>query len=123
MTKDIGIHGNLFGGNMLAWIDEAAASMATQVCRTPNMVTVRMSEVVFKKAVKVGFLIRIYGEISAMGRTSVTLKIEARKCNVYSGDESVVCENEITFVRIDEAGEPTPIPESVRSQYQHLIKQ
>jgi len=121
MTRDIGIHGNLFGGVMLSWIDEAAASMATLICRTPNMVTLKIDEVLFRKAVKVGFLIRIYGEVLRMGNTSITLRVEARKYSVYSGEEATVCSTDITFVRIDEAGEPTPIPESVKAKYEHLI--
>ena len=73
MGKDIGIHGNLFGGIMLAWIDEAAASYAAQICHTPNMVTLKVEEVIFKKPVKIGHQIRIYGEVTKMGRTSVIL--------------------------------------------------
>lgn len=117
MGKDIGIHGNLFGGIMLAWIDEAAASYASQICHTPNMVTVKVEEVVFKKPVKVGFQIRIYGEVEKMGTTSITLKIEARKYNVYSTEESIVCTTNIVFVRIDESGEPIPIPSPVIERY------
>jgi acyl-CoA thioesterase YciA len=34
MGKDIGIHGNVFGGFMMSWIDEAAAAYATEYCAT-----------------------------------------------------------------------------------------
>ncbi len=117
MVKDIGVHGNLFGGNMLSWIDEAAGSMASQICHTPNMVTLKIDEVVFRKAVKVGFLIKIYGKVLRMGTTSITLKVEARKHNVISNEETTVCDTEITFVRIDEYGAAVPIDESIRNKY------
>lgn len=117
MVRDIGIHGNLFGGTMLSWIDEAAASYAAQICHSPNLVTVKIEEVVFKKAVKAGQQIRIYGEVETVGNSSITLLIEARKYNVYSTEESVVCSTKIVFVRIDEAGEPVPIPELVKQRY------
>ena len=52
LARDIGIHGNLFGGTLMAWIDEAAAAFATEYCFTPNMVTVRVGEMLFKKAIK-----------------------------------------------------------------------
>lgn len=117
MGKDLGIHGNLFGGIMLAWIDEAAASYAAQICHSPNMVTVKIDEVNFKKPVKIGFQIRIYGEVESVGTTSITLNIEARKYNVYSAEESLVCTTKIVFVRIDEAGEAIPIPQPVRERY------
>ena len=117
MGKDLGIHGTLFGGIMLAWIDEAAASYAAQICHSPNMVTVKIDEVNFKKPVKIGFQIRIYGEVESVGTTSITLNIEARKYNVYSAEESLVCTTKIVFVRIDEAGEAIPIPQPVRDRY------
>ena len=40
MKKDLGIHNNLFGGFLLAWLDEAGASYATNICETPLMVTI-----------------------------------------------------------------------------------
>ena len=118
MAKDLGVHGNLFGGNMLSWIDEAAGTMAANVCRSPNMVTLKIAEVIFKKAVKVGYLIRIYGAVERIGNTSITLNVEARKYNVISEEETVVCSTKITFVRIDESGDPVPIPSPVRERYQ-----
>lgn len=120
MTRDIGVHGNLFGGMMLAWVDEAAAALATKVCHTPNMVTVKIEEVVFKKAVKVGMQIHIYGEVTHVGNTSISMKMEARKYNVYSAEETVVCTTNITFVRIDENGEAVPIPSLVKDRHAHL---
>jgi acyl-CoA thioesterase YciA len=117
MGKDIGIHGNLFGGILMAWLDEAAASLSTEFCRTPNMVTVRIGELVFKKPLKAGNHLRIYGEITSVGNTSISISLEARRFNLYSGDEVVVCNTNSTFVRVDEDGQPTPIDESIRSAF------
>lgn len=120
MAKDLGVHGNLFGGIMMAWIDEAASSKAVSLCHTPNMVTIKVDELVFKKKVKEGYLIRIYGEVAHMGNTSVTFKIEARKVSVYTHEEDVVVTTNITFVRIDEEGRPTPIPTMVKDRFKDL---
>ncbi|MDA7730410.1 acyl-CoA thioesterase [Salibacteraceae bacterium] len=117
MVRDIGIHGNLFGGTMISWIDEAAASYAAQICHTPNMVTVKIEEVVFQKAVKAGQQIKIYAEVKKVGNTSIALSVEARRYNVYSTEESVVCSTHIVFVRIDESGEAVPIPQIVKDRY------
>lgn len=125
MAKDIGIHGNLFGGILMSWIDEAAASFATEYCYTPNMVTLRVGELIFKKPVKSGNHVRIYGEVISMGNTSIQLKIEVYKYSLYSAEETLVCSTHTTFVRIDDDGTPTPIGETVRrkhqEQLQHLI--
>lgn len=118
MAKDIGIHGNLFGGILMAWLDESAAAFATEFCCTPNMVTVRVGELIFKKPLKSGQHVRIYGQVAHLGRTSVTLDLEARKYSVYNAEETVVCTTSFTFVRIDDDGTPTPIGESVRRRYE-----
>ncbi len=118
MGKDIGIHGNVFGGYIMSWIDEAAAAFATEYCCTPNMVTLRVGELLFKKPLKAGNHVRLYGEVAHLGNTSIDIKIEARKFNLYSGEETVVCTTSITFVRIDEDGQPTPIGETVKRNYE-----
>lgn len=117
MTKDIGVHGNLFGGLMLSWIDEAAVAMANRICKTPNMVTRKMTEILFERPVKVGYTINIYGQAVAMGNTSITLNLEARRYNVYTAEEDVVCKTQIVFVRIDEDGRKIPIAGEVRRRF------
>jgi len=122
LAKDLGIHGNIFGGTLMAWIDEAAAAFATEYCYTPNMVTLRVGELLFKKPLKTGNHVRIYGRVNKLGTTSITLDIEARRYNLYSGEEMTVCTTSITFVRIDEDGTPTPIGDSVRKKYQDELE-
>jgi acyl-CoA thioesterase YciA len=121
MAKDLGIHGNLFGGILMAWIDEAAAAFATEYCYTPNMVTLRVGELLFKRPIKVGNHIRIYGDVASLGNTSISLDIEVRKYNLYSGEETVVCTTSITFVRIDDDGNPTPIGASVKKKHMEVL--
>jgi acyl-CoA thioesterase YciA len=118
MTKDLGVHGNLFGGFMLSWMDEAAVAMANRICKTPNMVTRKMTEILFEKPVKVGYIINIYGEAVSMGTTSIALSMQARRYNVYTEEEVVVCTTQIVFVRIDEDGNKIPIAGEVRRRFQ-----
>ncbi|MCH2234434.1 MAG: acyl-CoA thioesterase [Crocinitomicaceae bacterium] len=120
MTKDIGVHGNLFGGIMLAWLDEAAATFACSVCKNPNMVTVKIDEMIFKRPVKVGDQVNIYGEVKSVGKSSMTMYVEARASNFYTGEEKMVCSTIFIFVRIDHNGDAIPIDESVRQSYAHL---
>lgn len=121
MQRDIGIDGNLFGGILMAWLDEAAAAFATEYCYTPNMVTVRVGELIFKKPLKSGQHVRIYGEVNNVGRTSITLNLEARKYSLYNAEETVVCTTTFTFVRIDDDGTPTPIGETVIKNHNKLM--
>lgn len=117
MGRDIGVHGNVFGGILMAWIDEAAGAYASEYCHTPNLVTLRVGELLFKRPLKAGNHLRIYGEVAHLGNTSITLNVEARKYNLYSSEETVVCTTSVTFVRIDEDGMPTAIGDSVRQKH------
>ena len=119
--SDLGFHGNLFGGKLLAWLDAAAAGYAMQVCDTPRMVTVSIDKCYFEKPAKEGQLIKVYGIPTDIGHTSITLYIEARAHNVYTGNQIVVLKTNIRFVRIDEEGNPIPINEKGRKKIQNLI--
>lgn len=116
---DLGFHANLFGGKLMAWIDAAGAALAMEVCDTPRMVTVKIDECIFKKPAKEGQLLKIYGKVAKIGTTSIALYLEARAHNVYSGTQSVILSTNITFVRIDENGEPVPISERVKQRYEN----
>jgi acyl-CoA thioesterase YciA len=113
-TSDIGVKGNLFGGMMLSWLDEAGASLASYLCGTPNMITLKMDEVIFTKPVKMGHHIRIYGGITRIGNTSITLFMEARRFNFFSRHEETVCSTSMTFVKIDDEGKAVAIEDAIK---------
>ena len=115
--SDLGFHANLFGGKLLAWLDASAAAYAMQVCDTPRMVTVKIDECIFKKAAKEGQMIKMYADVAEVGNTSITLYMEARSHNVYSGKQSIILSTKIKFVRIDENNDPIPISERVKSKF------
>ena len=116
--KNIGVHGNLFGGIMLSWLDEAGGAYASQCCDTPRMVTVKMGETVFKKPVRPGHLIKIYGEVVRVGSTSITINLEARRHSVYNGTQVLACTSSLVFVRVDGDGSAIPLSEKVRKKYE-----
>ena len=118
-TQDIGYHGNLFGGVMLAWLDEAAAAFAAQVADTPRMVTKHIAGLTFQKPARPGQIIKIYGEVEKVGKTSLILNMEARRHSVYNGTQKVVVNTQMTFVRIDGDGEAIPISERVRLKHRN----
>ena len=114
--SDLGFHGNLFGGKLLAWLDASAAAFAAQFCDTPRMVTISIDKCVFKKPAKEGQLLKIYGVVEKIGITSITLKLEARSHNVYNGRQTVILSTNIAFVRVDEQGDAIPISDRVKSK-------
>ena len=102
---------------MLAWLDEAAAAFAAQVADTPRMVTKHIAALTFEKPVRPGQIIKIYGEVHRIGKTSLTLNMEARRHSVYNGTQCTAVSTKMTFVRIDGDGEAIPISEKVRQKY------
>jgi len=115
-TRDVGNHGNLFGGVMLSWLDEAGAALAAEFAETGKIVTKHISALDFQRAVRPGQLIKIYGRVSNLGRTSVVIEIEARRHSVYNGTQKNVCKCEMVFVRIDGDGESVPIAPHIREK-------
>lgn len=117
---DIGVHDNMFGGTILGLIDQSAAAYAAQICDTPRMVTIKIDQLVFKNPVKIGNIIKVYCEVENFGNTSISLYVEVRKHNVYTGKQDVVVSTSIVFVRVDEEGNPIPISERVKERYNKL---
>lgn len=113
-TSDIGVNDNLFGGSLVSWMDETGGSFAATKCCTPNMITLKINEVIFKKPVKVKQHLKIYGKILGVGKSSLKILVEARKFNFEEGSEELVCSTEMLFVRVNEKGEAIPIDEQVR---------
>lgn len=109
LTSDIGVKGNLFGGRLLTWIDIAAFALAVEEIRDNHLVTLKISECLFLKPIRINDLIKIYGKIANVGRTSITVDIEVKEFGVYSGQCDLVCTTSVTMVFVDENGNPKEI--------------
>ncbi len=109
MKGNIGVHGNLFGGTMLSWLDEAGAAFACQVAQSTMMVTKSISKVEFCRPVKVGRIVKIYAQTIKIGNSSLQVHLEARSHNPQTGKQKIVCSTDMVFVRIDDEGDSVPI--------------
>ena len=103
--EDLNPNGSLFGGKLLAWIDEELALYAIVELNNPRIVTKFLSEIDFKSSAKQGDIIEIGIDIIKYGRTSITLTCEAR--NIMTR-EVILTIDKITMVSLDENGLPTP---------------
>lgn len=121
--SDLGTYGNLFGGQLMKWLDIAGATYAMQVCDSPRMVTISIDRCEFKKPAKEGQIVKLYASTYEIGRTSITLRVEARSHNVYSGEQKVIVSTHIKFIRIDEEGNPIAISNEVRLRNPNLLRQ
>lgn len=114
-TSEIGLNGNLFGGTMLSWLDEAGAAFAGYLCRAPAMVTLKMEEVLFRRSVKISHHVRIYARVHKIGNTSLTIDVEARRFDFEKELEELVCSTRMVYVKIDADGNAVPIEERLRA--------
>jgi acyl-CoA thioesterase YciA len=109
MPRDTNVHGTIFGGVMLSHIDQAGA-LAARAYGAARVVTVAMKEVVFKKPVYVGDVVSFYAEVTRVGTSSVTVKVdvEAERLSPI-GLIVPVTEAEVVYVGVDEHGNKMPI--------------
>ncbi|HRG45902.1 MAG TPA: hotdog domain-containing protein [Leptospiraceae bacterium] len=108
MSKELNAHGNLFGGIMLAWIDESAALYAMEKIAYTNIVTVHMDDINFKYPGRNGDIIQIYAAIEKTGKSSLTIKTMCISINNKSRVKNEVINCKVTFVCLDSGGKPFP---------------
>ena len=109
LTKDVGGNNNLFGGIMMAWLDEAAAIMSMQKAESNQMVTVAADKIHFIQPVKVGDIVQIKGRVKHTGKTSITIFLHAESLDPESQTARIVCETDFVFVNLDKWGNKAPI--------------
>jgi acyl-CoA thioesterase YciA len=110
MPRDTNAHGTIFGGTLLAYLDQAGAIATRPYC--DMVVTVKMTEVVFHAPVFVGDVVSFYSTVTRIGRTSITVRVvvEAERWR-NPGARVTVTEAEIVYVNVDEKRTPVPIPQ------------
>ena len=112
MPADANPNGDIFGGWLLAQMDLAGGSLATQRARG-RCVTVAVNGMVFHEPVFVGDEVSCYGELVRTGRTSMTVRIEAWRRHLASDEARKVTEAIFTYVAIGEDRRPRPLPAAI----------
>jgi acyl-CoA hydrolase len=103
--EDLNGNGTLFGGSLLRWIDEEAVVYSVLQLGNGRVVTKYMSEINFVSSARQGDLIELGLLATEFGRTSITLRAEAR--NMISR-KSILTIERIVFVNLDVDGKPVP---------------
>jgi acyl-CoA hydrolase len=103
--EDLNPNGTLFGGRLLAWIDEEAALYAVVQLENQKVVTKFMSEINFNSKAVQGDIVEIGIEVEKFGKSSLVLNCEVR--NMMTRETIITVEN-ITMVNLDENGKPKP---------------
>lgn len=103
--EDLNPNGTLFGGQLLAWIDEEAALYTIIQLENSKIVTKYMSEINFMASAKKGDIVEIGIEVKKFGKSSMTLKCEARNKMTR---ETILTVDNIIMVNLGTDGKPTP---------------
>ncbi|MFD1744186.1 acyl-CoA thioesterase [Rhizobium helianthi] len=109
MPGDANPAGDIFGGWVMAQMDLAAGIRAGERARG-RVVTAAVKEMAFQRPVKIGDTLGIYTEITRIGRSSITLNVEAWANRSRRGTVEKVTEATFIMVAVDEDGEPMPVP-------------
>ena len=108
MPADANAYGDIFGGWLMSVMDNAAGLTAARRAKG-RAVTVAMDGMVFHQPVKVGDEVSVYAEIERVGRTSVTIAVEAWRRERHLEDSIKVTEAKFTFVAVDDNGKPRAV--------------
>ncbi len=104
------VYGNVHGGAILKYIDEAAAVAAWRHCRQPKVVTASFERMSFKEPVFVGDILHVHATVRHTGRTSMIVGVRVEAEDPPTGNVRHVGSAHVTFVALDKSGKPTAVP-------------
>ena len=106
-TTDVNYHGNVHGGKVMKWIDEAAYALAVRYARK-NCVTKFVDDIEFLEAIHIGDLVYLTATLIRVGTTSIWHMLKFQwKLDWTSEERKLRCD--IVFVAIDKQGKKTNI--------------
>ncbi len=101
--------GNVFGGQIMAWVDICAAICASRHSRLP-CVTAFVDDLHFVAPVRAGEIVRLEARVSAAFRTSLEITVEVSGENPIEARRWVCTRATLTFVAVGADRQPTPVP-------------
>ena len=108
MPADTNANGDIFGGWLLSQMDIAGGVAASKIAKS-RTVTVSIEAMNFRKPVYVGDLVSVHANLVRIGRTSMTIHLEAWVLRRKEMKSILVTDGNFTYVSIDEQGHPQPI--------------
>ncbi len=109
MPADTNPAGDIVGGWIMSLMD-LAAGMTAAARAKGRTATAAVSNLSFIAPVKVGDVVCVYSEVNRVGRTSLTLSVEAWVLRSGQGHRKRVTAAEFVMVAVDASGKPRPVP-------------
>lgn len=104
--------GDLFGGHLLAMVDQAAAVAAIRHAGGPA-VTASIDRMDFRERIPVGALVNCCASVEHVGRSSMFVTVEVYSERISTGERKHTHTANVIFVAIDETGKPKKVPRLV----------
>lgn len=101
--------GNVHGGTVMKWIDEAGYACATSWAKR-YCVTVYVSGIRFHRPIRIGEIVEVEAKVAYTGRTSMAIAVEVRSGDIKTGQMQRTTECLIVFASVDESGATVPVP-------------
>jgi acyl-CoA thioesterase YciA len=111
MPADTNANGDIFGGWVLSQMDQAGGIAGVERAKG-RVVTIAVEAMTFIRPVRVGDVLCVYTEVERLGRSSMRIHVEAWAQRFGAHLREKVTDGVFTFVAVDEAGRPRPIPRS-----------
>jgi acyl-CoA thioesterase YciA len=108
MPADTNQNGDIFGGWLLGQMDLAGGIFAAKISKSRN-VTVAIDAMNFRKAVYVGDVVSVHATLVRIGKTSITVHLDAWVLRRNESRSILVTDGNFTYVSIDDRGQPQPI--------------
>jgi acyl-CoA hydrolase len=106
---DANVTGNVHGGEIIRYVDEAGGLAAVRHCRV-RVVTVHIDDMSFVAPVYVGDLVTFKASVNDVGRTSLEVGVRVEAENLLTGEIRHISTAYLVYVALDENGRPTPVP-------------
>lgn len=103
------VRGDLFGGELMALVDQAAAVAAIRHAGGPA-VTASIERVDFRERIPVGALVTCAATVDYVGNSSMDITVEVYAEHVSSGEKRHTHTAHVVFVALDDAGKPKRVP-------------
>jgi acyl-CoA hydrolase len=108
LPQHANVAGAVFGGQIMAWVDLCAAICAQRHAGRP-CVTVFIDDLLFKRPVRVGQVVRLRAEVTATFRTSMEIAVCVEGEDTVTGERWPTVECKATFVALGDDGKATPV--------------
>ena len=120
--KQVGVHGRMFGADLMEELDSVCAVFAAEAIDTPWIVT-KIMNIEFVVPIMPNQIYCTYVAVTHIGNKSITLAAEIRKYSVQTQRETLCVKASTVFVRINEEGEAIRISDNARKKFNNKLTQ